>query len=142
MRSMTPDSIMAAVAPITVATGLAYIAAVIAALAIGGIAELFRTRKWKMKTLLAAATLGLTLLTSPAHAGSSCWNGRCWNHGGGGISPGAAVALGLGSLALGTALANPYAYPWRPPTVIVPAYYPPLVYVPRLCWNGYTQFVC
>ena len=57
-------------------------------------------------------------------------------HAGGGISPGAAVGLGLGAFALGTLAARPYYGPYGyypgayyPPP---PAYYP---YAPRSCWN-------
>ena len=68
------------------------------------------------------AVIGLTTVPRPADAGGS------W--GGGGISPGAAVGLGLGAFALGSVLSrpyyNPYYYPYGyygyPPA---PAYYPP-----------------
>ena len=72
---------------------------------------------------VAAAILtavGLTTMPRPADAG------------GGGISPGAAVGLGVGAFALGSVLANPYYnnpyynpygyYGYYPPA---PAYYPP-----------------
>jgi hypothetical protein len=65
------------------------------------------------------------------------------------LSTGAAVGLGLGAFALGSAVgasANPYYYPYNPyypypyypysyyPTA--PAYYPPAAaYQPRRCWN-------
>ena len=83
------------------------------------------------------AAVGLTTLPKPADAG------------GGGISPGAAVGLGLGAFALGSVLANPYysnpyyyPYGYYPPA---PAYYPPAGYyppatyypAPRSCWNPY-----
>ena len=84
------------------------------------------------------AAVGLTTLPEPADAG------------GGGISPGAAVGLGLGAFALGSVLANPYYYSnpyyypygYYPPA---PAYYPPAGYyppatyypAPRSCWNPY-----
>jgi len=45
------------------------------------------------------ATIGLTTVPRPADAGGG-WRG-------GGISPGAAVGIGLGAFALGSALANP-----------------------------------
>jgi hypothetical protein len=65
----------------------------------------------------------------------------------GGISTGAAVGLGLGAFALGTAVgasAAPYyappAYAYYPPSPAyyyppAPAYYAP--YGPRSCWNPY-----
>jgi len=89
-----------------------------------------------------AAFLSLILASVNAHAGGSCWNGRC---GGGGISPGAAVGIGLGSLALGAVLASPRA--WAPPTVIAPTYYPPppyayVPYRPQWCWNGWYSYAC
>jgi hypothetical protein len=46
-------------------------------------------------------TIGLTTVPRPADAGGG------W----GGISPGAAVGLGLGAFALGSVLANPYYNP-------------------------------
>ena len=79
----------------------------------------------------AAMTLsaGLTAAPHPAQA----------------LGPGAAVGIGLGAFALGTALASPYYYYpgayygyapgyYYPPA---PAYYPP--YAPRSCWNPYYQ---
>jgi hypothetical protein len=101
---------------------------------------------------VAAALLASIGLSQPADAGGG-WHG-------GGIGPGAAVALGLGSFALGSALANPYfryygyGYPpaYYPPVGYyppVPAYYPPAgyyppapYYQPRSCWNGYRYFPC
>jgi hypothetical protein len=44
------------------------------------------------------AAIGLTMVPRPAEAGGG------W----GGISPGAAVGLGLGAFALGAVLTNPY----------------------------------
>ena len=94
-----------------------------------------------IKSLLKQSGLALALaagfcLPSTAHA-------QHW-HGGGGISTGAAVGLGLGSFALGTAIgsgafARPYGYPYG---YYPPAYYaPPPVYPYRTCWypqfNGY-----
>ncbi len=59
---------------------------------------------------------------------------------GGGVSPGAAVGIGLGAFALGTLAARPYYGPYGyypgayyPPP---PAYYP---YAPRSCWDPYYQ---
>ena len=70
--------------------------------------------------------VGLTTAPRPADAGG--WEG-------GGISPGAAVGLGLGAFALGSVLSrpyyNPYYYPYTyygyPPAS---AYYPPAAYYP------------
>lgn len=90
-----------------------------------------------------AATIGLcTALASsgPAAAGNG-WNNN-WQSGGG-IGPGAAVALGLGSLALGTALARPWTGFYVPPLVnyYTPPY--PYAYQPRWCVNPYGQYyVC
>jgi hypothetical protein len=77
------------------------------------------------------AAVGLTTVSRPAQAG--------------GIGPGAAVGIGLGAFALGSALGaaanpyyyNPYYYPgyYYPPA---PAYYPSTPYYqPRSCWDGY-----
>src|SRR5215469_16355227 len=71
------------------------------------------------------AAIGLTTVPRSADAGGG------W----GGISPGAAVGLGLGAFALGSVLSrpyyNPYYYPYGyygyPPG---PAYYPPAGYYP------------
>lgn len=64
---------------------------------------------------------------------------------GGGIGPGAAVALGLGSFALGTAIgsgafARPYGYYPYGYYAPAPAYYapPPAYPYPRACW--YPQY--
>ena len=54
-----------------------------------------------MATAILAA-IGLTTVPRPADAG--------W--GGGGISPGAAVGLGLGAFALGSVLSHPYYNPY------------------------------
>ena len=84
------------------------------------------------------AAVGLTTVSRPAQAG-------------GGIGPGAAVGIGLGAFALGSALGaaanpyyyNPYYYPGYsyPPA---PSYYPSTSYYPqtsyyppRSCWDGY-----
>jgi hypothetical protein len=77
--------------------------------------------------------VGLTTIPRPADAG--------------GIGPGAAVGIGLGAFALGSALANPYnynpyyypngyyGYGYYPPA---PAYYPPRPYnPPARCWSPY-----
>jgi hypothetical protein len=58
-----------------------------------------------------------------------------------GISNGAAVALGVGSFALGAAAARPYGgygyYPYGG-YYAAPAYYPPApAYYPRTCWDPY-----
>ena len=59
----------------------------------------------------------------------------------GGVSPGAAVGIGLGAFALGTLAARPYygPYPYYPGAYYYPpppAYYP---YAPRSCWDPYYQ---
>jgi hypothetical protein len=84
------------------------------------------------------AAIGLTTVPRPADAG------------GGGISPGAAVGLGLGAFALGSVLANPYYYNPYPygyygyygyyPSA--PAHYPPAAYYPpaRSCWSRYYHY--
>jgi len=77
-------------------------------------------------TVMAATSL--TVL-KPAHA----------------IDAGTAVGIGLGSLALGSALgstANPYYNPYYYPNGYyypAPAYYPPAPYYPppRSCWDPY-----
>ena len=80
------------------------------------------------------AAIGSTTVPRPADAGG-------W--GGGGISPGAAVGIGLGAFALGSVLSHPYYsayyypygyYGYYPPA---PAYYPPASYYPpaRSCWS-------
>ena len=80
------------------------------------------------------AAIGLTTVPRPADAG--------------GVSPGAAVGIGLGAFALGSVLANPYyanpyysnpyyyPYGYYPSA---PAYYPPAGYYPpaRRCWSPY-----
>ena len=82
------------------------------------------------------AVIGLTTAPRPADAG------------GGGISPGAAVGLGLGAFALGSVLSHPYynpypygyyGYGYYPPA---PAYDPPAAYYPpaRSCWSPYYQY--
>ena len=81
------------------------------------------------------AAVGLTTVPRPAHAG--------------GIGPGAAVGLGLGAFALGSAVGaasnpyyNPYYYPYgygyySPPAA---AYYPSTPYYPpRSCWDSYNR---
>jgi hypothetical protein len=87
---------------------------------------------WKGLTLAAAATFGVVGMTAdpqPAHA----------------VSPGAAVGIGLGAFALGSAIGagaqpyypgyygNPYGYGYGYPPA--PAYYSP--YGPRQCWDPY-----
>jgi hypothetical protein len=74
--------------------------------------------------------VGLTAAPKPAHA----------------IGTGAAVGIGLGAFALGTILANPYAYsaPYYPYGYgyYAPSYYyppAPAYYPPRSCWNPYYQ---
>jgi hypothetical protein len=95
------------------------------------------------------AAIGLTAMPRPADAGwhGGGWGGRGWH--GGGIGPGAAVGIGLGAFALGTALANPYfysPYPYGYYGYPVGGYYPPAPYYPpvRSCWNPYyrTYYAC
>jgi hypothetical protein len=79
------------------------------------------------------AAVGLTTTSRPAQAG--------------GIGPGAAVGIGLGAFALGSALgaaANPYYNPYYSPYSYsyyyppAPTYYPSTPYYPqRSCWDGY-----
>jgi hypothetical protein len=79
------------------------------------------------------AAIGMTTVPRPADAGGG------WGRGG--ISPGAAVGIGLGAFALGSVLANPYYYnPYYYPYGYyssAPAYYPPTSYYPsaRSCWS-------
>jgi hypothetical protein len=78
------------------------------------------------------AAIGLTAAPRPADAG--------------GVSPGAAVGIGLGAFALGSVLANPpyyqpyyHPYSYYPPA---PAYYPSTPYYPsaRSCWSSYYRY--
>ena len=89
--------------------------------------------------------LGLAIamvLSLPGTADAQRYNrGGYYNNG---ISPGAAVGIGLGSFALGTALgsgafAQPYGYPYGY-SAPAPVYYapPPAYPYPRTCW--YPQF--
>ena len=82
-------------------------------------------------------------LSLPSAANAQYWRGGWGGWHGGGIGPGAAVALGLGSFALGTAVgsgafARPYGYyPYG--YYGAPAYYaPPPAYAYRTCW--YPQY--
>jgi hypothetical protein len=76
----------------------------------------------------AAGAIAVGLMASPQPA-------QAW------VSSGAAVGIGLGAFALGTALASPYYYGYPgyygyPAYYYPPApnyYYPP----PRSCWNPY-----
>ena len=79
------------------------------------------------------AAIGLTTVPQPADAGE------------GGISPGAAVGLGLGAFALGSVLSQPYYNPYYSPYGYyppAPAYYPQRAYYPpaRSCWSPYYQY--
>jgi hypothetical protein len=75
-----------------------------------------------------AVVAGLAAAPQPAHA----------------LGTGAAVGIGLGAFALGTALASPYYYGY-PGYYGYPAYYYPPApapyypYPPRNCWNPYYQ---
>jgi hypothetical protein len=85
------------------------------------------------------AAIGSATMSRPAHAGGG-WHG-------GGISPGAAVGIGLGAFALGSVLSNPYYnayypygyYGYYPPA---PTYYPTAPYYPpaRSCWSSYYRY--
>lgn len=82
-------------------------------------------------------TIKLAALAAPFPAAT----GNSWHHGGG-IGPGAAVALGLGSLAVGVALANPYWWPGYYALAPATDYYPPALSTPRAprwCWDAYVQ---
>lgn len=121
-----------------------------------------------MKTQIIAAALAVTLSTTPALAGehaahsTGCcvghvttfqnvgWHGYGGYYRGGGIGPRAAVALGLGSFALDSAIATgAWGYhPWGG-YYAAPAYYPPQpqVYYPptggRECsWYGQSWQWC
>ena len=94
---------------------------------------LTRMRRGLAVGLAILAAVGLTTVSRPARAS--------------GVSPGAAVGIGLGAFALGSALSaaqnpyyNPYYYPqgsYYPPA---PAYYPSTPYYSsRSCWNAYYQ---
>jgi hypothetical protein len=86
------------------------------------------------------AAIGSATVPRPADAGGG-WHG-------GGISPGAAVGIGLGAFALGSVFAIPYYnayyypygyYGYYPPA---PAYYAPGAYYPpaRSCWSAYYRY--
>lgn len=84
------------------------------------------------KAMAAATVLGVVgavAIPQPAHA----------------VSPGAAVGIGLGAFALGSALGaanNPYYYGGYPAYGYPYGYYPPApayypYYAPRSCWSPY-----
>lgn len=84
-------------------------------------------------TGIAAATAAIALLALPIRQAQA-------------LDTGAAVGIGLGSFALGTALgaaANPYYRPYYPYGYYpAPAYYPPPApYYPpaRSCWDPYSR---
>jgi hypothetical protein len=89
-------------------------------------------------TVLASAIAAA--LSLPSAANAQYWRGGGWHRGG--IGPGAAVGIGLGSFALGTvvgsAAARPYGYYPYGYYAPAPAYYapPPVAY--RTCW--YPQY--
>ena len=99
---------------------------------------------WKTGRGLAVATavvgaIGLTTVPRPADAGGG-WSG-------GGISPGAAVGLGLGAFALGSVLSHPYYNPYPYgyygyQSAPAYSYYPPAGYYPpaRSCWSPYYHY--
>src|ERR1700724_1011547 len=77
------------------------------------------------------AAIGLTTVPRPADAG--------------GVSPGAAVGIGLGAFALGSVLANPYYQPYYYPYSYyppAPAHYPSAPYYSsaRSCWSSYYRY--
>ncbi len=88
-------------------------------------------RRGRSLTIGAAmlAAVGFTTVPQPAHA----------------VGTGAAVGIGLGALAVGTALGaaghpyyNPYYYYPYGYYYPAPAYYPPRrYYPPRSCWDPY-----
>jgi hypothetical protein len=91
-----------------------------------------RTGRTLAVTTAIVAAIGLTTAPKPAHA----------------LSPGEGVAIGLGALAVGTAVgaaSNPYyygspGYAGYPGYGYAPSYYPPApAYYPpaRSCWNPY-----
>jgi hypothetical protein len=86
-----------------------------------------RTGRTLAFTAAIVGAIGLTAAPKPAHA----------------LGTGAAVGIGLGALAVGTALgaaANPYYYGYPGP-YYGPAYYPPGPYYgyppARGCWSPY-----
>jgi hypothetical protein len=99
---------------------------------------------WKTSRGLAVAAAALAAIgsTTMPRAADAAWHGGVGWHGGG-IGPGAAVGIGLGAFALGSALANPYFYsPYYAYGYYgYPAggYYPSAPYYPpaRSCWNPY-----
>ena len=99
------------------------------------------------RVFLAAAALTIVSAAAiPASAGNDWHHNRDHGHRGG-IGPGAAVALGLGSLALGAALVSPYPYRWAYPAYAAPIgspLLPPPYYAPpwRPCWSGWRWVAC
>jgi hypothetical protein len=85
----------------------------------------------------------IRLTMAAAVVGAVAWAGQTPAHAR--IDTGAAVGIGLGSFALGTAVgaaANPYYSPYYAPygyAYPAPAYYPPPApyYSPRSCWDPY-----
>jgi hypothetical protein len=92
------------------------------------VGRLFGKTGWGLAVAAALlAVIGSTTVLRPANAGGG------W--GGGGISPGAAVGLGLGAFALGSVLSRPYYSPYYYPYGYygyppAPAYYPPAAHYP------------
>jgi hypothetical protein len=88
-----------------------------------------RTGRTLVMSTAIVGTLGLTAASQPAHA----------------LGTGAAVGIGLGAFALGTALAAPYYYGYPGYGYYgYPSYYyaPPAAYYPpapayRTCWSPY-----
>ena len=87
---------------------------------------LSRSGKTLVLSAALAGVIGMTAIPQPAHA----------------LGTGAAVGIGLGALALGTALGaatNPY---YNPGYYYPPQYYPaaPAPYAaPQTCWSPYYQ---
>jgi hypothetical protein len=96
-----------------------------------------------VRTVLSGRYLAATVAMAGALAISAPTPAKAW------VSNGAAVGIGLGALALGTAigsgaLANPYGYypyGYYAPAPTYPTYYAPptpVYYQPRTCW--YPQY--
>jgi hypothetical protein len=95
------------------------------------------------KHMIVKSVRGLALATAVGVV--VAFTGMAPANAGGGVSPGAAVGIGLGSFVLGTTLgsaANPYYapgyYPYGYAYPPAPGYYPAAPYYPpRSCWDPY-----